>query len=133
GNASTGLIIVGQCSYHMLNTELVTALAEGIKVIVVLIQNHGYASIGHLSETVGSQRFGTWYREYDEEQKNFQGEQILPVDLAMNARSYGLDVIDGDPGENAIDDLKNASPTPKAPYKSTLIHITSYPTIHAPD
>ena len=55
--------MVGDGSYLMLNTELVTAVAEGIKIIVVLIQNHGYASIGHLSETVGSERFGTWYRD----------------------------------------------------------------------
>lgn len=40
------VIMVGDGSYLMLNTELVTAVAEGIKVIVVLIQNHGYASIG---------------------------------------------------------------------------------------
>ena len=127
------VIMVGDGSYLMLNSELVTAVAEGIKVIVVLIQNHGYASIGHLSETVGSQRFGTWYREYDEEQKNFQGEHILPVDLAMNARSYGLDVIEVEPGENSIEDLKKAMATAKASEKSTFIHINSDPLIYAPD
>ncbi|ALC04677.1 hypothetical protein CDES_00985 [Corynebacterium deserti GIMN1.010] len=127
------VIMVGDGSYLMLNTELVTAVAEGIKVIVVLIQNHGYASIGHLSETVGSQRFGTWYREYDADAKNFQGEQILPVDLAMNARSYGMDVIAVEPGENAIDDLKAAMATAKASEKSTFIHINSDPLIYAPD
>ena len=56
------IVMVGDGSYLMLHTELVTAVAEGIKIIVVLIQNHGYASIGHLSETVGSERFGTRYR-----------------------------------------------------------------------
>lgn len=127
------VIMVGDGSYLMLNSELVTAVAEGIKVIVVLIQNHGYASIGHLSETVGSQRFGTWYREYDDEKKNFQGEHILPVDLAMNARSYGLDVIEVEPGENSIEDLKKAMATAKASEKSTFIHINSDPLIYAPD
>ncbi|ALP48919.1 3D-(3,5/4)-trihydroxycyclohexane-1,2-dione acylhydrolase (decyclizing) [Corynebacterium glutamicum] len=127
------VIMVGDGSYLMLNTELVTAVAEGIKVIVVLIQNHGYASIGHLSETVGSQRFGTWYREYDADAKNFQGEQILPVDLAMNARSYGMDVIEVEPSANAIEDLKAAMATAKASEKSTFIHINSDPLIYAPD
>ena len=127
------VIMVGDGSYLMLNTELVTAVAEGIKVIVVLIQNHGYASIGHLSETVGSQRFGTWYREYDNDAKNFQGEQILPVDLAMNARSYGMDVIEVEPSENAIADLQAAMATAKASEKSTFIHINSDPLIYAPD
>ena len=60
------IVMVGDGSYLMLHTELATAVAEGIKIIVVLIQNQGYASIGHLSETVGSERFGTRYRYLDE-------------------------------------------------------------------
>ena len=127
------ITMVGDGSYLMLNTELVTAVAEGIKLIVVLIQNHGYASIGHLSETVGSERFGTWYREYDNDAKNFQGEQILPVDLAMNARSYGIDVIEVEETANAISDLEAAIATAKASDRSTLIHINSDPLLYAPD
>ena len=127
------IIMVGDGSYLMLNTELVTAVAEGIKVIVILIQNHGYASIGHLSETVGSERFGTWYREYDGVAKNFQGEQVLPIDLAMNARSYGMDVIEVDPGASAITDLEAAIAQAKASDRATFIHINSDPLIYAPD
>ncbi|MFM6975025.1 MAG: 3D-(3,5/4)-trihydroxycyclohexane-1,2-dione acylhydrolase (decyclizing) [Agromyces sp.] len=127
------IIMVGDGSYLMLHTELVTAVAEGIKVIVVILQNHGYASIGHLSESVGSERFGTWYREYDEQAKNFQGEQILPVDLAANARSYGVDVIDIPISPNAIADLKAAMATAKASDRSTVIHLNSDPLIYAPD
>lgn len=127
------IVIVGDGSYLMLNTELVTAVAEGIKIIVILIQNHGYASIGHLSETVGSERFGTWYRAYDEGAKNFQGSDILPVDLAMNARSYGMDVIEVAPGTSAIEDLQAAIATAKASDRATFIHINSDPLIYAPD
>ena len=54
--------MVGDGSYLMMATELVTAVQEGVKVIVVLVQNHGFASIGSLSEALGSQRFGTSYR-----------------------------------------------------------------------
>lgn len=127
------IVMVGDGSYLMLNSELVTAVAEGIKIIVVLIQNHGYASIGHLSETVGSERFGTWYREYDGDARNFQGGKILPVDLAMNARSYGLDVIEVEPGESAIDDLRAAMTAAKASDRSTFIHIHSDPLVYGPD
>ena len=127
------IVMVGDGSYLMLNTELVTAVAEGIKLIVILVQNHGYASIGHLSETVGSERFGTRYREYDPVARNFQGDGILPVDLAMNARSYGLDVIEIEPGASAIDDLKAAVAAAKASDRSTFIHINSDPLIYAPD
>jgi 3D-(3,5/4)-trihydroxycyclohexane-1,2-dione acylhydrolase (decyclizing) len=127
------IVMVGDGSYLMLHTELVTAVAEGIKVIVVLIQNHGYASIGHLSETVGSERFGTKYRAYDPQARNFQGEDVLPVDLAMNARSYGIDVIEVEATENAVDDLRTAVAAAKASDRSTFIHINSDPQIYAPD
>ncbi|MGG7449737.1 3D-(3,5/4)-trihydroxycyclohexane-1,2-dione acylhydrolase (decyclizing) [Plantibacter auratus] len=127
------VVMVGDGSYLMLHTELVTAVAEGIKLIVVLIQNHGYASIGHLSETVGSERFGTWYRSLDPEARNFQGERILPVDLAANARSYGVDVIEVQPGASSIDDLRAAMATAKASDRTTLIHINSDPLLYAPD
>lgn len=127
------IVMVGDGSYLMLHTELVTAVAEGIKLIVVLIQNHGYASIGHLSETVGSERFGTWYRELDPVARNFQGDAILPVDLAANARSYGIDVIEIEPEPHAIDRLSEAIATAKASDRSTLIHIESDPLIYAPD
>lgn len=126
------IVMVGDGSYLMLNTELVTAVAEGIKIIVVLIQNHGFASIGHLSETVGSERFGTLYREYDASARNFQGETKLPVDLAMNARSYGLDVVEIAPGPDAIDALSAAITAAKASDSATVIHIESDPRLYAP-
>ncbi|KJL24320.1 3D-(3,5/4)-trihydroxycyclohexane-1,2-dione hydrolase [Microbacterium azadirachtae] len=133
GDPRDVVVMVGDGSYLMLNTELVTAVAEGIKLIVILVQNHGYASIGHLSETVGSQRFGTKYRAYDPQARNFQGEDILPVDLAMNARSYGVDVIEIEPGASAITDLKSAIAAAKASDRSTFIHINSDPLVYAPD
>lgn len=127
------IVMVGDGSYLMLNTELVTAVAEGIKLIVILIQNHGYASIGHLSETVGSDRFGTQYRAYDSQAKDFQGDTVLPVDLAANARSYGVDTIEVEPGPGAIADLGAAIARAKAADASTVIHINSDPLIYAPD
>jgi 3D-(3,5/4)-trihydroxycyclohexane-1,2-dione acylhydrolase (decyclizing) len=127
------VVMVGDGSYLMLHTELVTAVAEGIKIIVVLIQNHGFASIGHLSETVGSDRFGTQYRALDPEARNFQGEAVLPVDLAANARSYGVDVIEVEPTPAAIDDLRRAMATAKASDRTTVIHINSDPRVYAPE
>ena len=84
-------IMVGDGSYLMMATELVTAVQEGVKVIVVLVQNHGFASIGSLSEALGSQRFGTYYR-YRSDDGRLDGGK-LPVDLAANAASLGADVI----------------------------------------
>lgn len=126
------IVMVGDGSYLMLHTELVTAVAEGIKIIVVLIQNHGYASIGHLSETVGSERYGTKYRYLDETQ-SFDNGDPLPVDLAANARSYGVDVIEVQPGPDSIEDLKAAVRQAKANDHTTLVHINSDPLVYAPE
>jgi 3D-(3,5/4)-trihydroxycyclohexane-1,2-dione acylhydrolase (decyclizing) len=84
-------VMVGDGSYLMMATELVTAVQEGIKLIVVLVQNHGFASIGALSETVGAPRFGTWYRYRDPGTGRLDGS-VLPVDLAANAESLGVRV-----------------------------------------
>ena len=127
------VVMVGDGSYLMLHTELVTAVAEGLKLIVVLVQNHGYASIGHLSETVGAPRFGTWYRKYDGESPEFRTDEILPVDLAANARSYGIDVVEIDPGPSASTHLAEAVEAARAAETSTLIHINSDPLVYAPD
>jgi len=127
------IIMVGDGSYLMLNSELVTAVAEGLKIIVVLVQNHGFASIGHLSETVGSERFGTLYRSYDADSRNFENGERLPIDLAMNARSYGIDVIEVEPQPGAIDALSAAIATAKASSRSTLIHVNSDPRLYSPD
>ena len=126
------IVMVGDGSYLMLHTELVTAVAEGIKIIVVLIQNHGYASIGHLSETVGSERFGTKYR-YLDETESFENGEPLPVDLAANAGSYGVDVIEVQPGPDSIEDLKAAMRQAKANDHTTLVHVNSDPLVYAPD
>jgi len=126
------VVMVGDGSYLMLNSEIVTAVAEGIKFIIVLIQNHGYASIGHLSETVGSQRYGTKYRFRDNPNNTHEIGDVLPIDLATNAESYGIDVIRIEQTPNAINDLKTAMATAKASDRATLIHINSDPLIYAP-
>ena len=128
------IVMVGDGSYLMLHTELVTAVAERIKFITVLIQNHGYASIGHLSEDVGSQRYGTKYRYRDEAGNNHETGDLLPIDLAANAESYGVKVIRVEPGPNAIPDLEAAVKQAKAHVGGpVLIHINNDPLIYAPD
>jgi 3D-(3,5/4)-trihydroxycyclohexane-1,2-dione acylhydrolase (decyclizing) len=123
------IVMVGDGSYLMMHTEIVSAVAEGLKLIIVLIQNHGYASIGHLSETVGSQRFGTQYRS----QVGASADEILPVDLATNAESLGIQVIRVEPGADAIANLSAAVSTAKASDRATLIHINSDPLLYSPD
>src|SRR5215467_367346 len=75
-------VMVGDGSYLMMAQEIVTAVQEGIKLNVVLVQNHGFASIGALSESLGSQRFGTAYRARNPLTGRLDGD-VLPVDLAV--------------------------------------------------
>jgi len=120
-------IMVGDGSYLMMATELVTAVQEGVKVIPVLVQNHGFASIGGLSESLGSQRFGTSYR-YRSEDGRLDGD-ILPVDLAANAASLGADVIRVSTAAEFSDAVKVA----KAGDRTTVIYVETDPLIYAPD
>lgn len=126
------IVMVGDGSYLMMHTELVTAVAEQIKLIVVLIQNHGFASIGALSDTVGSQRYGTKYRFRDEERNGFERGEPLPVDLALNAESLGVSVIRVEPSIGVIAELSTAVARAKASDGPTLIHINSDPLLFAP-
>jgi 3D-(3,5/4)-trihydroxycyclohexane-1,2-dione acylhydrolase (decyclizing) len=120
-------VLVGDGSYLMLNSELVTALQEGIKIIVVLVVNHGFQSIGALSESVGAERFGTAYRLRDATGQ-LAGAK-LPVDLAANAASLGATVI----RTSSIEDLRAALKVARANLETTVIHIETDPMIAAPD
>ena len=120
-------VMVGDGSYLMMATELVTAVQEGVKVILVLVQNHGFASIGSLSESLGSQRFGTSYR-YRDDSGRLAGDK-LPVDLAANAASLGAEVIKVTTAAEFTDAVKVA----KANEHTTVIHVETDPLIYAPD
>ena len=88
--------MVGDGSYLMLPGELATAVAERIKLVVVLVQNHGYASIGALSRSVGGAGYGTHYRvaeDGDLPVDDGSDYAAVPVDLAANAESLGARVL----------------------------------------
>jgi len=88
-------VLVGDGSYLMMAQEIVTAVQEGIKITIVLLDNHGFASIGGLSAAVGSGGFGTRYRYRNAATGELDGD-LLPVDLAANAASLGARAIRAD-------------------------------------
>ena len=111
--------IVGDGTYQMLPMELATVVQENIKVIYVLLQNYGFCSIGALSESRGSQRFGTKYRRRGEG-SHLADEQVIDgVDIAANARSWGLDVLE----VHTIAEFKEAYRQAEASDRPTMIHI----------
>jgi 3D-(3,5/4)-trihydroxycyclohexane-1,2-dione acylhydrolase (decyclizing) len=88
-------VLVGDGSYLMLSSELVTAVAERQKLVVVLVDNRGYKSIGNLSRSLGMDGFGTLFRFNGNGDLGVDSEEPkehLPVDLAANAESLGATV-----------------------------------------
>jgi len=115
-------VMVGDGSYLMMNADLITSVQEGYKLTVVLMNNHGYKSIGALSRSVGSSGFGTRYvypKNGGLPDDEVQTVETLPVDLAANARSLGAHVIEC---EN-YDDFIAALDTAKTVDKTTVITI----------
>lgn len=84
-------VMIGDGSYLMMSSEIATAVQEGIKLTVVVLDNHGFGSIGGLSKSVGSAGFGTEYR-YRTASGHLDGAQ-LPVDFVANAASLGAHAI----------------------------------------
>jgi 3D-(3,5/4)-trihydroxycyclohexane-1,2-dione acylhydrolase (decyclizing) len=84
-------VIVGDGSYLMMAQEIVTAVQERVAITIVLLDNAGFASIGGLSESVGSGGFGTRYRGRNPNTGELDGD-ALPIDLAANAASLGATV-----------------------------------------
>lgn len=111
-------VLVGDGSYLMMSQEIVTSIQERKKLTIVLLNNDGYASIGGLSASLGSEGFGTFYRYRNTETNQLDGEH-LPVDYAANAASMGAHVIkvkDARALKQALQDAKSID-------KTTLIYI----------
>ncbi|NGO67341.1 3D-(3,5/4)-trihydroxycyclohexane-1,2-dione acylhydrolase (decyclizing) [Streptomyces boncukensis] len=109
--------LVGDGTYLMQPTELVTAVQEGVNINLVLLQNHGYASIGGLSEASGAERFGTEYR-YRAADGTYSGDP-LPVDLAANAASLGMEVYRA----RGYAELREALAAARASDRPSCVHV----------
>jgi 3D-(3,5/4)-trihydroxycyclohexane-1,2-dione acylhydrolase (decyclizing) len=114
----------------MLPGELVTAVAERVPMVIVLVDNHGYASIGALSRSVGSRGFGTHYRGAHngalpldtpdgQALDDPSASDALPLDLAANAESLGAKVIRA----ATIDDLRAALAVARDPDGPVVVYI----------
>ncbi|MCL2730188.1 MAG: 3D-(3,5/4)-trihydroxycyclohexane-1,2-dione acylhydrolase (decyclizing) [Actinomycetia bacterium] len=122
--------MVGDGGYLMMPTELATAVQERVKIVVVLVQNNGFHSIGSLSESLGSQRFGTQYR-YRGAGGRLDGPR-LPTDLAANARSLGAHVIEVHSRDELAAAIAEAKAWP-ADGGPVVIHVETDPLVPAPD
>ncbi len=80
--------LVGDGSYVMLHSELLTAIQEGIKIHVVVFDNGGYQVIDNLQTSQGIVKFGNDLRFRDPSTGRLTGAMI-PLDFAKNGESYG--------------------------------------------
>src|SRR5690606_17893713 len=120
-------VMVGDGSYLMMSQELVTAVQEHVKIIVIVVQNHGFQSIGELSESLGSQRFGTSYRRRNPATGRLDGDR-LPVDLAANAESLGVPAIRA----NGIAEFREALEKARQAEGPVVVHVETDPLVPAP-
>lgn len=114
-------VLVGDGSYLMMAQEIVTAVQEGLKLTIILVDNQGFASIGALSRSVGSKGFGTRYQRRSRAglgDDDHPGE-ALPVDLARNAEGLGATVLRG----GSIEEFCEALGKAREMDGTVLIHI----------
>ena len=112
------IVMMGDGSYLMMHTELVTSIQEHKKIIVVLLDNHGFGSINGLSKSLGSLGFGNQYRMRDPRTKKYTGD-FIKIDFAQNAASLGAVGIKANTREEITAALEQA----RSNEQLTLIHI----------
>ena len=115
-------VILGDGGYLMMPSEIITSLQERYKLTIILIDNNGFASIGGLSKSIGSEGFGTKYLYRDDTSGKLEGDP-LPVDLAMNAESLGAKVFRATDIATFNEALSNA----KKEERTTVIYIQTVP------
>ncbi len=115
-------VMLGDGGYLMMPSEIITSLQEDVKLTVILINNNGFASIGGLSKSIGSEGFGTNYTFRNKATGLLDGD-YLPVDLATNAESLGAKVF----RTNDIPSFRQALADAKNESKTTVIYIETVP------
>ncbi|KJR46186.1 Epi-inositol hydrolase [Desulfosporosinus sp. I2] len=114
--------MVGDGSYLMLHSELVTSIQERRKINVLLFDNNGFGCINNLQQSQGIPSFGTDFRFRSAETGRLTGE-VMPIDFAANARSYGAKTYTA----TTVDELKSALEKSRQDSVSTLIDIKVVP------
>jgi 3D-(3,5/4)-trihydroxycyclohexane-1,2-dione acylhydrolase (decyclizing) len=116
-------VMVGDGSYLMLSSEIITSIQEGYKLTIVLVDNSGFSSIGALSRSVGSDGFGTHYRYRKDGSIGLDSEEdpgeVLPVDLAANAESFGARVLRA----GTVSELHDMLAEAKGVDRTVVIHV----------
>lgn len=114
--------LVGDGSYLMLHSELVTSIQENKKITILLLDNNGFQCIHDLQVGQGSKGFGNEFR-YRTESKNQLSGNYLDIDFAANAKSLGAKAY----SVRTLEELRDALEKAKNETVSTLIDIKVLP------
>jgi 3D-(3,5/4)-trihydroxycyclohexane-1,2-dione acylhydrolase (decyclizing) len=120
-------VMVGDGSYLMLHTEIVTSIQEGYKLIIVLLDNHGFQCIRGLQESAGSPAFGNELRFREAATDRLEGP-YLPIDFVANARSLGAEAFSADSAEALREALQRACTVDR----TVLIYVPVDPNARVP-
>jgi 3D-(3,5/4)-trihydroxycyclohexane-1,2-dione acylhydrolase (decyclizing) len=114
-------VMVGDGSWLMMPSEVITSLQERLKLIIVLVDNHGFGSIGALSRSCGSAGFGTEFRA-----RGVDGQlsgEVLEADLVAHARAFGATAVRA----RSVDDLRDALADARQADRTTVIVVETDP------
>ncbi len=111
-------VMVGDGSYLMLHTEIVTSLQEGYKLTIVLVDNSGFQCIRQLQMSTGSPSFGNELRYRDSSDGRLDGPYI-PIDFVKNAESLGAVAFHA----RNLEELRQALAAAARETKTVLIHV----------
>ena len=120
-------VMVGDGSYLMMHTEIVTAVQEGIKLTIVLLDNSGFQCIRGLQMSSGSPSFGNELRYRDPSSGRLTGAYV-PIDFVKNAESLGAVATyapDRASLQQALEDASGES-------RTVLIHVPIDPDARVP-
>lgn len=101
------VVLIGDGSYLMLNSEIVTAVAERLDLTIVLVDNHGFQSINSLQTSLGTPSFVNELRFRRANGGRLDGEHV-PVDFVAHARSLGANAVAAHDRESLANALSKA-------------------------
>jgi len=121
------VVFVGDGTYLMMNSEIVTAVAEGLAFTIVLVDNHGYQSIHGLQRSVGSPSFINELRHRDPVSGRTDGPTVA-VDFALHAEAMGALALEA----HDLDGLREALEVARASDRVAVIVVRTDPEQRVP-
>lgn len=120
-------VLVGDGSYLMMNSEIVTSIQEGLRLTIIVVDSHGYRSIGSLAASMGAQNNFQQLRHRDEASGRLEGP-VLTVDFASHAASMGAVAST----VSTLDELRAALAAARVADRTSVIVTEIWPEAYVP-